>query len=207
MSYFSRKYQSFLYLTIVLLLNACSNNELEKIPNDGVILAFGDSLTSGVGVNPQKSYPSQLSNLTQLEVINAGVSGETTQQGVIRFSRLLEQTSPNFIILLEGGNDILRNLPESQTVENLSRMIERAQQDNIPILLIGVPKKSIFSSSARFYDDLAEKYGLILEDEIIARLIKNPTMKSDSVHFNQQGYLELANTIHQILIQHGALEY
>jgi len=196
----------FLIVIVVTLFSGCSEHELSEIPDDGVILSFGDSLTAGVGVTVEYSYPAQLSKLTGLEVINAGRSGETTVEGLVRFNELLDQSNPDLIILLEGGNDILRNFPDQQTKNNLSKMIQRAQQDGIPLLLIGVPKKSIFSSSASFYQELSESHNIILDDETISDLIKDPSMKSDSVHFNQKGYLQLANNIHKLLKSSGAVQ-
>lgn len=195
----------YLLILVSLTLFSCSDHQLPKLEHNSQILAFGDSLTLGVGAKSEHSYPAQLSSLTNLKVINAGVSGEKTAQGIVRFNQLLDESHPDLIILLEGGNDILQNVSESEIKKNLALMIERAKQENIPILMIGVPKKSLFSSSASFYRELSEDYELLLDDEIISKLIKSPSMKSDSVHFNQKGYLKLAEKIHSLLISHGAL--
>lgn len=191
---------------LVVLIAACSSESLPELSEEQVILAFGDSLTSGVGVNKEHSYPSQLAKLSGLQVINAGVSGETTEQGVSRFNKLLDQLQPDLIILMEGGNDILRNLSMDQTKSNLSKMIERANSDGVPVILMGIPKKSLFSSSAPLYAELAEKYQLVFDGETVAEIIKSPSMKSDSVHFNQKGYYRLAEIIHQRLKATGALQ-
>ena len=91
------------------------------------------------------------------------------------------------------------------TKANLAEMIEFAQASKIEVVLIGVPKKSIFSSSADLYHELAEQYNLVFEDEIIADLLRSPSLKSDSVHFNKQGYSELAIRIHELLEENGAI--
>jgi lysophospholipase L1-like esterase len=194
---------------VCLSLSNCGKPPLTKLETDSVILAFGDSLTAGVGVNSQYSYPHVLSELTGVRVINAGVSGEATADGLVRFEQLLSgidaPTEIDLIILLEGGNDILRNLDPDQTKANLAAMIELATAAEIQVVLIGVPKKALFSDSAPFYTELAEQYQLVFEQEIIASLIRNPSMKSDSVHFNRRGYRALAQAIQQILESNGAL--
>ena len=192
-------------LILILLLSSCSDNKLQPLPSDGIILAFGDSLTFGVGVKPEFSYPSQLAQLTGLQVINAGVSGEVTENGLIRLEKKLNTLQPDLIILLEGGNDILRNKPFDKIKSNLSKMITLAKKDDIPIILIGVPKKNLFSDSASFYSELAEQHQIVYDGEIIGDLIRTPSMKSDSVHFNQKGYRKLAENIYQLLVDKGGL--
>lgn len=193
-------------LPALLLLLSCSGERLPKLEQGATILAFGDSLTAGVGVNSVDSYPTKLAELTNLKVINAGVSGETTRQGVSRFKELIDEHYPDLIILLEGGNDILRNYPASETKANLANMIAYALEKQIPIVLIGVPKKSLFSSSASFYGELAEEYQLVFDDSSISEIIKNPSLKSDSVHFNKAGYQKLADRIYRLLKSNGAVE-
>ncbi len=193
------------YFLIVLFLTSCSDEKLQPIAGDGIILAFGDSLTFGVGVKSEFSYPNQLAQLTGLRVINAGVSGEVTSDGLFRLERKLETLQPDLIVLLEGGNDILRNKPFDDIKANLSKMIVLAEKDNIPVILIGVPKKNLFSKTASFYSELADQYQLIFDGEIIAELLKTPSMKSDSVHFNQRGYRKLAENIYQLILDNGGL--
>jgi acyl-CoA thioesterase-1 len=192
-----------LLLIGTIQLSSCSQNTAFDLASDSVILAFGDSLTAGVGVNKKHSYPQKLAQLSGLRVVNSGVSGETTAQGLKRFNRVLEQFVPNLIILLEGGNDILRNIPVAQTKSNLKKMLEIAQEKKIPVILIGVPRKNLFSNSADLYFELADEHRLVLEEEIIGELIKDVSMKSDAVHFNALGYQKLAERVYQLIIDNS----
>src|SRR5690554_7427177 len=100
-------YLRSIFLTfLIITLAACSKATLTPIGVDGTILAFGDSLTYGIGVDAEHSYPTVLSRLSQREVINAGVAGETTSQGLSRLESLLENNHYDLLILFEGGNDI-----------------------------------------------------------------------------------------------------
>ena len=200
-----RKY--ILVITIFFIgfmLQGCDSPKLEPIGN-GTILAFGDSLTLGVGTTKENSYPTVLSELTGLKVINSGVSGETTDRGLKRLSAELDNITPDLIILIEGGNDILRNKRQSGIKHNLKMMIELAKSQGIQVILIGVPKKSLFLNSAPFYEELAESYNLVFDDNLIADLLRNPSLKSDSIHLNKQGYRKMAENIYQLLSDNGAL--
>jgi len=192
-------------ISIFYVLTACSDKPLQAISDSDIILAFGDSLTAGYGVSPKNSYPSVLAELTGLTVINAGVSGETTSQGLARFSQVVDEHKPKLIILLEGGNDILQNLDFAQAKQNLSLMIQEAKARDISIVFLGVPEKNLFSSAAPFYSELAEEHNLVFEKELIAKLLKSPKLKSDSVHLNAQGYRKMAEELYDILKSNGAL--
>ncbi|WP_415641208.1 GDSL-type esterase/lipase family protein [Shewanella violacea] len=194
-----------LMLGLCVLLASCSGDKLAPLTASAEILAFGDSLTYGKGATEGGDYPAVLAELTGLKVINAGVSGETTSQGLIRLSDLLDRETPELIILLEGGNDFLRNHDIAKTKTNLAQMIELAQAKSIPLVLIAVPKKSIFLSSAGLYSELAETYGVMLIEEALTDLLKSPSMKSDSIHLNNSGYRALAEAIYQRLGDAGAV--
>ncbi|WP_425557236.1 arylesterase [Corallincola platygyrae] len=192
-------------LGLVLSLSGCSEPKLTPLYYDATILAFGDSLTAGYGVEKEHSYPAVLAELSRRKVVNAGVSGETTSQGRERFASVVQTNQPDLIILIEGGNDILRNHSPQQAKANLAAMIEHAQLSGIPVVLIGVPEKNLFSSSAPFYRELAEEYDLVFDGELMAELQRSPSLKSDYVHFNKAGYRELAESIYQLLQDNGAL--
>jgi len=190
----------------LLFLTACSDNKkLTPLSGDSTILAFGDSLTYGVGSKGGKAYPEALSDLTGLKVINAGKSGETTSQGVLRFPVILEKYSPELVVLLEGGNDILRNQPASVTKINLLTMVELARAQGISVVLMGVPKKSLFSDSAPLYEEIAEKYDLAFDGELLSDLLRSPKYKADPIHLNSEGYQKLAEGIYQVLKEEGAV--
>jgi lysophospholipase L1-like esterase len=197
----------FLLMLLVgfFALTSCSQPSFEKLEEGSVIVAFGDSLTQGVGVSVEQSYPAILQKLSGYKVVNAGVSGEITAQGLVRFAQVLEREQPRLIILLEGGNDILKNIPREQTKENLANMIALAQANNVAVLLVGVPEKSIFFSSAALYKSLAEQWNVPLENNIVGHLMRRTSMKSDYIHFNEKGYQKLAETIYLNLQENGAI--
>ncbi len=190
---------------VIFILQGCDDTKLSPLHEGSTILAFGDSLTFGVGVSKPNSYPSVLSELSGRTVFNAGVSGEVTADGLLRLPTVLDQTEPNLLILLEGGNDILRNSDLRQSKNNLAEMIEIAHGRGIEVVLIGVPEKKLFSDVAPFYRELAEEYELVFEDDLISDLLHKNQYKSDRVHFNQLGYQKMAEAIYKLLDEKGAL--
>ncbi len=200
-----RLYRCILLVTITFFLQGCDQLTLNPVPANGTILAFGDSLTFGVGVEESDNYPSILATLTQREVVNAGISGEITQDGLMRFEQELDEVQPHLVILLEGGNDILRGHNLKNTKKNLAAMIELAHQRDIQVLLIGVPEKKLFSKVAKIYPQLAKEYDLVLADSLISSLLRSPEYKSDPIHFNEQGYKKMAHAIYELLIEYKAI--
>lgn len=194
-------------MTILLLvvLGGCGSEKLQPVSEQGTILAFGDSLTAGVGTTEGNSYPSILAQLCGRTVVNGGVSGETTAQGVKRLPGLLDEVQPELLLVLEGGNDILRNVDPAQIKHNLATMIEQAQKLGIQVVLIAVPEKKPFSRQAVFYQELADTYHLVLIEDLIADLLRTPDYKSDAIHLNAAGYRALADEVYSVLKEHGAL--
>lgn len=197
--------RSLLSLLLVLALTACGKTELTQLSDESIVLAFGDSLTAGKGVQSEQAYPAELAQMIGITVVNAGISGETTEQGLQRLPKELEKYSPDLVILFEGGNDVLRNYDLTQTKQNLNAMINLIKQSGAQVVLVAVPRKSLFSSAAKLYLELAEEHEVPLQKSIIASLIKQADMKSDSVHFNQAGYRAVAVAIKDLLEDHGAI--
>ncbi|ABM00833.1 GDSL-type esterase/lipase family protein [Shewanella amazonensis] len=189
---------------ILLFLSACGGPRLPFLGENARILAFGDSLTFGIGASDGMDYPAHLSRLCDCDVINAGVSGETTTEGLARLAELLDETQPDLLILLEGGNDILRNQDKAQLKRNLEAMIREAQGRQVPVLLIAVPDRKVFLSPLPLYQELAEQFSLPLLEDTLPQLLSQSAMKSDTVHLNDAGYQLLAEEIYQLASESGA---
>jgi lysophospholipase L1-like esterase len=198
---------AFLVLVPLLVfgLQGCSDARLEPLSEDAVILAFGDSLTVGVGTDAQQNYPSVLAQLSGRKVVAAGVSGEVSAQGRERLAIELARVRPDLLILLHGGNDILRNRSAAELKANLEAMIGLARQEGVQVVLLGVPEKSLFSDAAPVYVELAEQHDLVFIEDLLSDLLRDSSMKSDAIHLNTQGYRALAEGIYRVLQQEGAL--
>ncbi len=194
-------------ILIYFFICACSDpvTPLDKLSDDAVILAFGNSLTRGTGAKSGADYPSQLALLSNLTVINEGVPGEVSSQGAIRLPPLLHQHQPDLVILIHGGNDILRKKSRTELKNNLQSMITEVLQRNIQVIILGVPEPGIFLSSAEIYEELANQNNILAELNLLPDILGDNTLKADTVHPNEKGYLRLAEGIYQFLGENGAL--
>lgn len=191
---------------VALLLAGCGQpTTLPPIPEDGVILAFGDSLTHGTGAGPGASYPERLEALTGRTVIRAGVPGERSREGRQRLPGVLDEHQPDLLILMHGGNDILARGSMERLRDNLAAMIEEAQRRGIPILLVGVPEPALPPRPPALYQDLAEAYGLAYEGRVIGRILRDAELRADRVHPNASGYETMARAFAETLQEAGAL--
>lgn len=138
------------------------------------ILAFGDSLFAGYGLDEQQGYPEQLEDTlrargTNARVIDAGVSGDTSAAGRQRlaFTLDVQDTPPDLVILELGGNDMLRGIQPDQTRANFAAMLEELRARQIPVLLMGMRAPPNYGTEYQqqfdvLYADLAQEYGTAL---------------------------------------------
>jgi len=196
-----------LIFVALLGLGGCGNEdpELRPLVPGATVLAFGDSLTWGTGATPANSYPSVLAGMTGLSVINAGVPGEVTAEGLARLPALLDRHRPDLVILIHGGNDMLRRQPSARTAANLRAMIGVARAHGADIVMMAVPAPGLVLSAARFYDEVASSEDVPIDADAIADILQFPATKSDPVHPNASGYRELAQAVAALLRRHGAL--
>lgn len=195
-------------LIILLLLSACDKSTavFEKLSPDAIILSFGDSLTYGTGASKNADYPSILSKLSSLKVINAGIPGEISRKGLIRLPGLLDQHQPELMVLIHGGNDILRNISQQQTRDNLNQMITLASQRGIKVVMLGVPKPSLLLlSSSEIYQQVAETQKIPIDLDTLPEILSSNYLKSDAIHPNNEGYKLMAKNIFNLLVKSGAL--
>jgi len=194
-----------LLLSFAIYSCSDSTNNLTLLSSDATILAFGDSLTHGTGANKGEDYPTLLSKLTNISVINAGVPGEVSSNGLKRLPKILDEHNPDLLILIHGGNDILKKLSRNEQKNNLSAMIELAKTRNIQIAMLGVPEPGIFLKSAEIYEELASETNIPIELSLLPDILGDNSLKSDIAHPNAKGYQQMAEGIFEFLKDNGAL--
>ena len=194
-------------LLLLIFLSACSTSQqqLAPLPDDAVILAFGNSITYGTGAMKGESYPAVLEIIVNRKVINAGVPGELSMQGLKRLPKLLDKYHPDLLILCHGGNDILQKENLAEAEANIRQMIILAENRNIPVILLGVPKPGLFLNDADLYNDIANNTEVTYIPNLIAKILSDASMKSDPVHPNNSGYSKMATVLADTLRNSGAL--
>jgi acyl-CoA thioesterase-1 len=162
------------------------------------IVAFGDSLTAGLGVSQDQSYPARLQQKLDAagyvyRVVNAGVSGETTAGGARRVSWVLKN-KPTIVILELGGNDGLRGLSLQETKANLERIIQQLQKASVTVVLAGMKLppnygKDYTDGFESLYQALAKQYRLILIPFFLDGVAGSSSLnQADGIHPTGEGY-------------------
>ncbi|MET0647416.1 MAG: arylesterase [Pyrinomonadaceae bacterium] len=186
---------------------APARSPVETVPK---IVAFGDSLTAGYGLSPQESYPALLQKMIdadglKYEVVNAGVSGDTSAGGVRRIDWSLDGGNVRFVILELGANDFLRGQPVAETRKNLSEIIKRARARDAEVLLAGMLTTT---ESGRDYEieirdafkSLASEHNIVLIPFFLEGVAGIDTLNQpDRVHPNAEGTKLVAATVYRHL--------
>jgi len=179
--------------------------KLPALPPDAVLLAFGDSLTYGTGANENESYPAQLARLIGRRVVREGVPGEVSAAGLERLPAALDEHQPRLLLLCHGGNDFLQRLPKTAAADNVRAMVRLAKSRGIEVLLIGTPEPSLSVSAPAFYGEIAKEFRIPYEEDVLGKILRDGSLKSDQVHPNAQGYRLMAERVAELLRKSGAI--
>jgi len=170
-----------------------------------VIVAFGNSLTAGHGVDPDRNYPSQLQALLdelgyRYRVVNAGVSGELTAGGLNRVDEVLAH-EPEIVILELGANDGMQARPAEEVRADLAAIIARLQEAGVTVLLAGMRAPpnhgpEYEEAFAQIYPDLAAEYGVPLIPFFLEGVAGSPYLNQrDGIHPTAEGYAIVVRTV------------
>jgi lysophospholipase L1-like esterase len=138
-------------------------------------------------------------------VVNAGVPGEVSGEGLARLPGFLDEHRPQLLILMHGGNDLLRKGNSEELARNLRTMVEAARSRGIGVLLVGVPAPGLMLAVPELYPRVAQEYRLPYDGETLRTILGDRALKSDPVHPNAEGYRQLAQQLHRRLRDAGAL--
>lgn len=168
------------------------------------VAALGDSLTQGYGLVPESGFVPQLerwllANGADVELVNAGVSGDTTAGGLSRIKWTLTPEVDALILAL-GGNDLLRGIDPGVSRENLRAILEVADEKNLPVLLIGMDAPANYGAEFEeafdsMYPALSEEFGTLFYPNFLGALVAESNrqaaleqyMQSDGIHPNAAG--------------------
>ena len=177
-----------------------------------LIVALGDSLTEGLGIDEDKTYPALLErklreNGLDYRVVNAGVSGETTAGTLSRISWILSM-NPDWVILETGANDGLRGLDPELAAENIRKIIGKLREANVGVILAGM--KMFQSQGAEYSEKFNAIYPHLAESENVPLIPfflegvagKRELNLDDGIHPNEQGYRIIVESIYPLVVPH-----
>jgi acyl-CoA thioesterase I len=195
-----------LLAAMLLAASGCGQQaKLQPLAGDAVVLAFGDSLTYGTGASEAESYPVQLAHLINRRVVREGVPGEVSADGLARLLSALDEYRPALLLLCHGGNDFLQRQSKRAAAENVRGMIRLAESRGIQVLLIGTPEPGFTLTQPDFYGEIAKEFRLPYEGDVLTKILRDASLKSDQVHPNAQGYRLMGERIADLLRKSGAI--
>lgn len=182
-------------IVILVTLSACEQSpQFNALAPGATVLAFGDSITYGVGANNGEDFPALLAAETGWNVINAGISGDTANEARHRMGALLEQHQPQLVIVELGGNDFLRRRSAAVVKLDLRQIIDQSLASGAITVLISVPELSVLRAAvgalvdAPIYEELAEETSVVLVSDILSDVLSDDDLKADEIHPNSGGY-------------------
>ena len=192
-----------MFLAVPALANPVSSDPI-------VVLVLGDSLTTGYGLEQDESFPVQLEERLRsagydVNVINAGVSGDTTAGGLARIEWALAD-QPDIVIVALGANDALRGLDPTQVYKNLNALLTQLSTAGCRVILAGMlaPRNLGPEYYARFdqiYPDLAKRFNLLFYPFFLEGVATNPRLnQTDGVHPNLAGVRVIVAGIQPLVV-------
>ena len=182
----------------LLTFAACGRNNTWTITNaapQGVaVVAFGDSLTAGYQMAEGESYPAQLSVRIGRPILNRGVSGDSTAEGLARLERDVLDEDPRIVILALGANDMLRRQPIDPAFANLRAIVDRIHAKGALVVLLGVDGR-LYGDWGPRYRALARETGCVYVPDLLEGVFGDPRLMYDQIHPNAKGYAKIAERL------------
>jgi len=208
-----------LLMLVIVLLQGCKRQDNSSGPAEregppeyqGTIIAVGNSLTEGLGVSADQAWPALVEkklhrNGYRWQVINAGVSGETSSGALSRIKWILAQ-KPGIVILETGANDGLRGIPVPLIRENIDKAVQILKENHVTVVLAGMQMvqnmgAEYTESFAGIYPQLAEKNQILLIPFLLQGVAAVPSLnQADTIHPNEAGHVKIAETVYPYVLQ------
>jgi lysophospholipase L1-like esterase len=168
--------------------------------NYQTIICFGDSLTFGTGASQGMDYPSQLSQMLNKPVINAGVPGDTTGRALKRLKRDVLSKNPDIVMITLAGNDLKNGVPRDTAFRNLRQIVESIQNQGAGVIIGGLKFPLRDRGYGKGYRELADQTGAVLIPDIFDGIMGNRKLMSDPIHPNDAGYKIIAKRFYEAML-------
>ncbi len=198
-----------------LLIVACdSAPEYKPLASGANVLILGDSLTYGTGASEGEDYPTLLARNTGWKVINAGVPGNQSSDGLARLPDWLAdheagEQKIDLLVVELGGNDFLRQVPELETVKNLKAILSQAKANGVQTVLLAIPEFSPFGAALGnlhdhpLYQSVAAETNTPLVKDVFSDVLSKNSLKADPIHPNAEGYRKVEANLREAFVSLG----
>jgi len=193
-------------IALTLMAGCAKTPQLPAVGKDDVILALGDSITFGTGAAPEESYPVVLEKIIGRRVVNAGIPGEVTAEGLARLPDVLDREKPLIVLICLGGNDFLRRMSKKEAADHIREMVLLCRRKGAAVVLIAVPALGLSVSPEPLYREISGEMAVPLEEKTISAILADRSLKSDIIHPNAAGYRRLAEAVADVLKKSGAID-
>lgn len=202
---------------VPFLLLACdSKPKFSPLQAQSNVVVLGDSLTYGTGAKEGEDYVTLLASSTGWNVVNAGVPGNKSSDGLARLPDLLAEHDNgeqkiDLLVVELGGNDFLKQVPETETVRNLQAILMQAKIKRIQTVLLAIPEFSPVGaafgnlSDHPLYEALAEETNTPLVENVFSEVLSKNALKSDAIHPNAEGYRQVEADLRKAFVELGFL--
>lgn len=160
----------------------------------GPIVALGDSLVFGYGSTIGNDFVSVLEKEIGRDIINMGINGNTTADGLGRIDTVLA-LKPSVVLVLLGGNDFLRKVPDTETFKNLDMIVEKLQSSGAVVIVLGIQGGVLADPFKSQFESLTERRGAGYVPNVLAGIIGNQSLMYDAIHPNDIGYKKIADKV------------
>lgn len=168
----------------------------QKVTKEGPIIFLGNSITAGVGADEGKDFPSLITQELGLKnVINAGVSGDTTADTLKRLKVDVLDKNPSLVVIELGGNDFLRQTISSEALDNLESIVKQIHGSGAAIILVHIKFPRDSEEYKKGYEQIAEKYHTEVVWDTLAGILNNSSRMADTIHPNTSGHKIMAERI------------
>jgi len=179
---------------------SCAKQDIRNLGATGKnIICFGDSITAGHGINKEEAYPYILAKMFNLNVINAGLDGDTTAEALKRLEMDVLGKDPYLVIVELGGNDFLSRVPFATTLNNIEEMIKKIQDKGAMVALCDISIGPVMTDYHQGYKNLSKKYKAIFISHLLNDILTQPQLKIDYLHPNAQGHQLIAKRIYRAI--------
>lgn len=191
--------RSILFLLCLLGLGGCHHQVAHLEPSQGPVVILGDSLAAGTGAASGEGFVDLLQQRLGVEIVNRGIPGNTTAQGLARLQKDVLSLEPSLVIVELGGNDVLQKVEPAQTFQNLEKIVDAIQAQRTPVLLLGIRGGLVKDRFASEFRRLSKDKQTALVENIMEGVLTQPGLKADPIHPNAAGYRVLADRIEPTL--------